>query len=389
MLLSFARQSPLLTKGNPDQTSFYAYIHTRQEKKRKSKETDESIRWNVLLISIVNNNTSITLERPIRYRLRLRLHVSKCVKSDILVCLLLFGGGYYHAHFFDGSSRFDWESLARTLQVQSSARTCFGTKEFRTICSSTCCCSQRSVRSSLKSPVNLVKWDCLGAIVTALFSRGPWLYIRMESNGQTGYIPRIICSVYKPRTMVNEKNYHHHLSISSTDSSSNRDDELDLTIMSGKGEKHFIRPYQHEQQQQQQINRYLSQSSAMINEQQKYQEHPRKHFVRPKVDERERRSTCTLPPPPPIHSTKDRRLTLNAVNWPLTTKQADVVGIHQTNDVAITTTTATTTIPPTRDTDSSSTQDSGYSESTPYFLVQHTSPDAEQPPLLMNNCKVC
>ena len=70
-----------------------------------------------------------------------------------------------------------------------------------------------------------------GTIVTALFSRGPWLYIRIESTGQTGYIPRIICSLYKNYLITNDKNYYqHHLSISSTDSLSNKDNELDLTV---------------------------------------------------------------------------------------------------------------------------------------------------------------
>jgi hypothetical protein len=226
--------------------------------------------------------------------------------------------------------------------------------------------------------------------VTALFSRGPWLYIRIESNGQTGYIPRIICSLYKNPMIINDKNYyhHHHLSMSSTDSSSNKDDELDLTILSTNNYKnYFIRPYQ-----QQEINRYLSHSTAIINDQSKSKEPPKKRLAQIHIDERERRNTCTLPPP--LSSTsKDRRLTLGSINWPITTKNSEATGVHQMNDVSTTTTTTTTNNnngrqPLTRDTDSSSTQDSGYSESTPYFLVQQATPDTEQAPTVINTSKV-
>ena len=111
-----------------------------------------------------------------------------------------------------------------------------------------------------------------GTIVTVLFSRGPWLYIRIDSSGQTGYIPRIICSLYRHQLASNENAYYHHrqhpLSLSSTDSSPNRDDELDLTMAAKKNDKYFIRPYQQqEQQQHQQINRYLSHSTAMLTDQ--------------------------------------------------------------------------------------------------------------------------
>jgi hypothetical protein len=229
----------------------------------------------------------------------------------------------------------------------------------------------------------------LGTIVTALFSRGPWLYIRIESNGQTGYIPRIICSLYKNPNLTNEKPYyhHHHLSISSTDSSSNKDDELDLTILSAKNEKNFIRPYRKQQQQrQQQMNRYLSHSSAIINDQQKPQEYSKKRLAQINSDDRERRNTCTLPPPPGS-STKDRRLTLSSINWPIISKNSETVGIHQINDIS-TSTNNGGGIPPPRDTDSSSTQDSGYSESTPYFLVQQATSDTEQVPTVSNTSKV-
>jgi len=230
-----------------------------------------------------------------------------------------------------------------------------------------------------------------GMIVTALFARGPWLYIRIESNGQTGYIPRIICSLYKHRST------NYHVSISSTDSSSIKDDELDLTTISpNHQEKYFIRPYQQRKQRSQpkeQINRHLSQSSAMINDQATYVENAKKTFLRMNADERERRNTCTLPPPPPLpsplsttmHSSKDRRLTLNTTNWPINSKKSELVGIHQINDAPTNTTmttatTTTTTTIPIRDTDSSSTQDSGYSESASYFLVQQTTPDNDQQP---------
>ena len=245
-----------------------------------------------------------------------------------------------------------------------------------------------------------------GMIVTALFARGPWLYIRMESNGQTGYIPRIICSLYKHRVVNYDKNHYHqphHLSISSTDSSSNKDDELDLTTIShDHQEKYFIRPYQQRKQRQQpkeQINRHLSHSSAMINEQTTYAENAKKTLLRKNTDERERRNTCTLPPPlppppPPLsstsmHSAKDRRLTLTTVNWPVTMKKSDLVGIHQMNDISTTKTMTNNVSIPIRDTDSSSTQDSGYSESTSYFLVQQTTPDSDQPSIIIKNSKVC
>ncbi len=208
-----------------------------------------------------------------------------------------------------------------------------------------------------------------GTIVTALFSRGPWLYIRIESTGQTGYIPRIICSLYK-------NDYNHHLSISSTDSLSYKDDELDLTIIS-PNTKCFIRPYK----RQQQMNRYLSHSSAIINDQQKSTDYSKKRLMKINFDERERRNTCTLPPP--LSLAKDRRLTLGSINWPITTKNSETVSIHQVNDASSTTNNKDIPPPP-RDTDSSSTQDSGYSESTPYFLVQQVTPETEHAPTVTN-----
>ncbi|CAF2440967.1 unnamed protein product [Rotaria sp. Silwood2] len=231
-----------------------------------------------------------------------------------------------------------------------------------------------------------------GTIVTALFARGPWLYIRIESNGQTGYIPRIICSLYK-NYITNERNYyqnhHHNLSISSTESISNKDDELDLTVISKHDDRYFIHPYK-----QQQMNRYLSYSSTIINDQQKSKDHSKKKFLQKNFIERERRNTCTLPPPPPpsapslsstLNSSKDRRLTANSINWPMTTKNSDIVGIHQMNDGS--TVINNGGIPPQRDTDSSSTQDSGYSESTPYFFVQQVTSDTEQIPTVTNTSK--
>ena len=152
------------------------------------------------------------------------------------------------------------------------------------------------------------------------------------------------------------------------------------------------------------MNRYLSHSTAIINDpqQQKSKEYSKKRLVQMNNDERERRNTCTLsgsvlvvPPPPPsststLNSTKDRRLTLSSINWPIPSNQSETVVIHPTNDVSTTTTTTTNNggIVPPRDTDSSSTQDSGYSESTPYFLIQQTTPDTEQIPTVSNTSKV-
>ncbi|CAF0909389.1 unnamed protein product [Rotaria sp. Silwood1] len=232
-----------------------------------------------------------------------------------------------------------------------------------------------------------------GTIVTALFARGPWLYIRVESNGQTGYIPRIICSLYKNHMITHEKNYYQHhrynLSISSTESVSNKDDELDLTVISKHDNKYFIHPYK-----QQQMNRYLSYSSTIINDQQKPKDYSKNHLTQTNLIERERRNTCTLPPPVPLpvsslsstlKSSKDRRLTVNSINWSMTNNNSDIVGIHQMNDGS--TIINNGELPPQRDTDSSSTQDSGYSESTPYFLVQQITSDTESIPTLINTSK--
>jgi hypothetical protein len=194
----------------------------------------------------------------------------------------------------------------------------------------------------------------LGTIVTALFSRGPWLYIRIDSNGKTGYIPRIICSLY------------HNLSTTSTDSSSMKDEELDLTKMFLKNDKYLIHPYK------QPINRYLSHSSAIINNQQKTKDHSKQRLAQMHFDERDRRNTYTLPRQH-LSSSKDRRLTLSSINCPMTTNKQETISTE-----AITITNKNSI--PTRDTDSSSTQDSGYSESTPFFLVQQATPDTEQPP---------
>ncbi|CAF1087001.1 unnamed protein product [Adineta steineri] len=183
-----------------------------------------------------------------------------------------------------------------------------------------------------------------GTIVTALFSRGPWLYIQIDLTGKTGYIPRIICSLYQNQLLVN------NLSISSTDSSLIKDDET-------KTDKYLNYP------SKQQINRYLSHSSAIIDD-------TKQRLSKLYFDERERRNTYTLPISSRINSSKDRRLTLSSINCPATiTKQESS---NLTNDII-------TVI--TRDTDSSSTQDSGYSDSTPFFLVQQATPENEQSPL--------
>ncbi|CAF0754975.1 unnamed protein product [Adineta ricciae] len=231
-----------------------------------------------------------------------------------------------------------------------------------------------------------------GTIVTALFARGPWLYIRIESTGQTGYIPRIICSLYKSRRPTNDKSYyhHHHLSLSSTDSSSNKDDELDLTVLSSNN-KSIIRPYQQQQQQQQPMNRYLSHSSAFIYDRNDSVDHSKKRLTNLNFAERERRNTCTLSQPPPL-SAKDRRLTLNSVNWPIiATNGSETAAIHQPTDILLANNTDIAAIapppPPPRDTDSSSTQDSGYSESTPYFLVHQITPETEQLPTVVSASK--
>lgn len=222
-----------------------------------------------------------------------------------------------------------------------------------------------------------------------MFSRGPWLYIRLESNGQTGYIPRIICSLYNKHIISNEKIYSQHnrtdhLSVSSSDSTPNKD-ELDLTVLPKLNDKHFIRPYKKHNPQP--MNRYLSHSSTVINDQPK----AKKRFVQTNLIERERRNTCILTQPLSkntlVNSSKDRRLTMNSINWP--TSNSDFVGIHQMNDTATKTMINNGGISIQRDTDSSSTQDSGYSESTPYYLVQQqTTPDTEQISTVANSSKV-
>lgn len=127
-----------------------------------------------------------------------------------------------------------------------------------------------------------------------------------------------------------------NLSQSSTNSSLNKDNELDLTKMSLKTEKYFLHSSKPP------ITRYLSHSSAIIND-------PRQRILKNHFYEHDRRNTYTLPRQP---RSKECRLTLNS--------------------------TLITNIIPARDTDSSSTQDSGYSESTPFFLVQQATPDKEQ-----------
>jgi len=138
------------------------------------------------------------------------------------------------------------------------------------------------------------------------------------------------------------------------------------------------------------MNRYLSHSSAIINDQQKSKEHSKKRLEQITVDERERRNTCTLPPPLSLTSSRDRRSTLSSINWPVIMKNSEPVGIHQITDPSTTTTTTASNggILPLRDTDSSSTQDSGYSESTPYYIVQQTTPDTDQIPTVSNTSQV-
>ncbi|CAM4791683.1 unnamed protein product [Rotaria magnacalcarata] len=216
-----------------------------------------------------------------------------------------------------------------------------------------------------------------GMIVTALFSRGPWLYISVDSNGKTGYIPRIICSLYH-----NRMRKANNLSVSSTDSSFSKEDELHLTKMSLKNEKDLVNSCK------QPMNRYLSYSSAIINNNNN-NNNSNQRLEPISFDERERCNTYTLPRQPRsnLSSSKDRRLTISSINYPaLMSKQAS---INNKNDSKTTANNSSNNIIPARDTDSSSTQDSGYSESTPFFLVQQATPDNEQPPThsILNSTK--
>ncbi|CAM2724880.1 unnamed protein product [Rotaria socialis] len=213
-----------------------------------------------------------------------------------------------------------------------------------------------------------------GMIVTALFSRGPWLYIRVDSNGKTGYIPRIICSLCH-----NRMRKANNLSVSSTDSSFSKEDELHLTEMSLKNEKDLGNSCK------QPMNRYLSHSSAIINN----NNNSNQRLEPISFDERERCNTYTLPRQPRsnVSSSKDRRLTISSINYPsLTSKQPSV---NNKNDSKTTANNNSNSVIPARDTDSSSTQDSGYSESTPFFLVQQATPEHEQPPAhpILNSSK--
>ena len=72
---------------------------------------------------------------------------------------------------------------------------------------------------------------------------------------------------------------------------------------------------------------------------------PKKRLAKITFDERERRNTCTLPPP--LSSSKDRRLTLSSINWPITTKNSETAGIHQINDASTTTNNGEIPLPPT------------------------------------------
>ena len=213
---------------------------------------------------------------------------------------------------------------------------------------------------------------CLGTIVTALFSRGPWLYVCIDSNGKTGYIPRIICSLYPSRKIRN------NLSISSADSSLIKDDEFNLKKESLQNQDDIINSHQ------QTMNRNLSHSSTIINDSKQYR-------TQMSFDERERRHTYTLPRPPRsnLFSSKDRRLTVDSINYSSSTNKH---GLMNRNHMMITTLNDNNnTIMQTRDTDSSSTQDSGYSESTSFYLVQQAMPDSERVSLypISNISQVC
>ena len=181
----------------------------------------------------------------------------------------------------------------------------------------------------------------LGTVVTALFSRGPWLYVRIDSSGQTGYIPRIICSLHHQRAPMRI-----HPVVGST--TAMKVEGIDVRQPSLKNDNYYLNPYK------QQINRYLSHSSAIIHDQQQ------RRVIPMTFDERDRRNTYTLPRPPrsSLGSSKDRRLTSSSLTGPLLVGKHESLGPVHPGSI------------PARDTDSSSTQDSGYSESIPYFLVQ-------------------
>lgn len=155
----------------------------------------------------------------------------------------------------------------------------------------------------------------LGMIVTALFARGPWLFIRVDSTGKSGYIPRLICSL----------DTHEHL----------------LASTAAKSEPYY-----------KSTRSVCSAMTSVQSEQSK-----RRRLVYVPFDERDRRNTYTLPRPNGLFS-KDRRSTMNA----LSISNPDHLG---SDPPALSI--------PTRDTDSSSTQDSGYSEPTSFYLDQECS----------------
>ena len=170
-------------------------------------------------------------------------------------------------------------------------------------------------------------------MATAYFARGPWLYVRSDSNGKTGYIPRMICSLYDQGSSLNDQWSKNSL------------------------KKNVNEP----QRSKGNLHRYFSQSSALIADQQNPSSEQRNnHLLSLMVDEQEHRITATLPRSK-FSLGKDRRLTRNFLS------KSNQDFVESPHEYLVT-----------RDTDSSSTQDSGFSESTPFYLVQSTTPDADR-----------
>jgi hypothetical protein len=193
-----------------------------------------------------------------------------------------------------------------------------------------------------------------GTIATALFARGPWLYVRLHDNGKTGYIPRIICSLYQKQRMI--KASHPSTCLSSL----TKDDEHELKNLSTKIANYYLHTNKSS------VARDRSHSSAIISAHQEATSIDRSQEHTPY----RQRNTYTLPRQirSNLSSNRDRRLTTSSLNCPLSISNPDSLGIdQQSNGLPLMTSNHSV---PLRDTDSSSTQDSGYSESTQASMVQ-------------------
>lgn len=124
----------------------------------KSKATFFLNRWCITSVdnnNDINGNSSLARKRSFYNRLRFWLYVSKCSKSNSILCFMLFSCGDNNRHSIDESLRIDRKSTEWSFEIKSSKTSCRRSKRFRTICTSSSGCSTRYENNFHKNDISL------------------------------------------------------------------------------------------------------------------------------------------------------------------------------------------------------------------------------------------